>query len=77
MKILTKKEKKYLKRIIKPFRHKVKWVVKRRNREVDYVKIGIEELGARHNVTIPCLQVALNFANMKKGKLYRLKDLEI
>ena len=72
--ILDKKEKKYLSNIIKPFKNKIKNILKRNIRETqEYIAIifydGID------NFSLPCFDENTMYKNMELNTYYTLKDL--
>lgn len=72
--ILDKKEKKYLKAVIKPFRKNIKYIVKIRHSfdTREYLRIILEDCNTG---ALPDFEPGTMYKNMKNGKEYSLKEL--
>lgn len=72
--ILTKKEKQYLRKFIKPFKNKIEWIEKVRIYEPDKEYIQIL-LNTDEEINLPCFQNEEKYKNMKLNKRYEIKEL--
>lgn len=75
--ILNKKEKEYLSNVIKPFKSKVKRIVKRKFngfRGEEYISIRIEN---DYAINLPNFKKSTMYKNMKLDKKYTLEELEL
>ena len=72
--ILDEAEKKYLSAVIRPFRDKVKWIVKAETcGNQEYIKICLNDDGTN----LPNFKKNTMYKGMKSYKEYTLEDLEI
>ena len=76
--ILNKREKKYLKTVIKPFRDKVKYIVKidwyNSGEKKEFIAIQIEN---DSTINLPFFKKNEMYKNMEVGRKYTLKELEL
>lgn len=74
--VLDKKEKKYLSNIIKPFKNKIKYILKRNIRETqEYIAIIFyDEID---NFSLPCFDKNTMYKNMEVNIEYTLKELDL
>ena len=69
--ILDEKEKEYLANIIKPFRNRVKYIIKEQTWVGEYITIKLEY----ENVPLPNFKKNTMYKNMKLDKDYTLEEL--
>lgn len=75
LELLTKREKDYLEGVIRPFKDKVISISKRSfNIELEYISILIKE---DFRVNFPNFIINNYYKNMKVGREYTLKDLDL
>ena len=72
--VLNKKEKKYLSNIIKPFKNKIKYIVKRNIGDTqEYIAINFyDEIDT---FSLPCFDKNTMYKNMELNTYYTLEDL--
>lgn len=74
--ILSDEEKEYLSNIIKPFKSKVKYIVKMEYLNSNFIEIYYNENdGAEYNIALPNLEDDTMYKNMKTDKKYTLEEL--
>lgn len=71
--ILDKKERKYLRAIIRPFRDMVKFIVKRFNFAEEYIVIKLND----GEIFLPDFKKDTMYKNMKLNREYTLEELEL
>ena len=71
--ILTDKEKKYLSRVIRPFRGKVQYICKNN----DFIDICYEDDIEKHCFALPIFKEYIKCEGMEDGKQYSLEDLDL
>lgn len=69
--ILDDIEKNYLKGVIKPFRDRIKWIVKKRISHGEYIRIELED----DYTPLPIFENGTMYKNMEIDKEYTLKEL--
>lgn len=69
--ILDDKEKEYLSSVIKPFRNRVKYIVKRDIIRFEYIFIKLED----GSISFPAFKKGTMYKNMKANKGYFLEEL--
>ena len=70
--ILDKKEKEYLRNVIKPFKHKVIFIQKDGSRFWDFIKIGIKN---DIDINLPFFERGTMYKGMESEKKYTLSEL--
>lgn len=77
--ILDKREKEYLSNIIKPFKSKIRYIEKMFfNEELEFIVISFEEINDTCcGMNLPLFQKGTMYKNMKIGKEYTLKELNL
>ena len=76
--ILDETEKRYLSNVIKPFRSKVKYIVKRNDNKSEYfedIRVAFES--SYKVLYFPCFEKGTMYKGMELGKQYSLEDLEL
>lgn len=77
--ILDKREKEYLSNIIKPFKSKIRYIKKVFfNKELEFIIISFEEINDTcGGMDLPLFKKGTMYKNMKIGKEYTLKELNL
>lgn len=78
--ILTKEEKEYLNNVIKPFKNRVRYIIKYTNLiglNEEYIQIGVRSYnnGLDEDINLPLFVEGSMYKNMKKVHRYSLKEL--
>lgn len=71
--ILDDKEKEYLKNLVKPFKDRIKYIVKRNFRDTR-IYIFYDEIDS---FSLPCFDKNTMYKNMELNKCYTLRDLDL
>lgn len=69
--ILDEEEKKYLSNVIKPFRHKVEYIIKKDCYPKEYISISLPD----ENIGFPYFKKGTMYKGMEANKKYTLKEL--
>ena len=72
--ILDEQEKEYLSSVIRPFRHKVKYIVKFGCSPEEYISIW---LLYAEEIALPCFKKGTMYKGMEKEKKYTLEELSL
>lgn len=78
--VLDKVEKKYLKKIIRPWKDRVIYVTKVKagcRSEREYIIIATEDNGLKHYTELPFFEANSMYKGMELNKEYSLEDLEL
>lgn len=78
--ILTDKEKKYLTEVVRPFRDRVKKIIKEDdfiNTEKQYIQIQCDDGYSEEIISLPYFKTGTMYLGMKPNKSYTLKELEL
>lgn len=76
--ILDEAEKEYLSNVIKPFRDRVEFIVKRSVQKYEYIEISYREINTFVGaVCLPIFKENTIYKNMKINEEYTLEDLEL
>lgn len=76
--ILDEVEKEYLSNVIKPFRNRVEFIVKRSIQKYEYIEISYREINTFVGaVCLPIFKENTIYKNMKINEEYTLEDLEL
>lgn len=76
--ILTDKEKEYLSSVIKPFRDRIRYIMKEENSENEWISITMEDWskqGVKDCLTFPNFQLGTMYKNMDTIRAYTLEEL--
>lgn len=75
--LLTDEERKYLKKIIKPFRDNVKSIWKRPYRDGEFIGIVYTDTvdGRVDSIDLPCFRFGKFFSGLKENKKYTIEEL--
>ena len=78
--IITDSEKRYLSSVIKPFKDRIRCIIKSRNFPDEYLRIHLERYDyddkKNHDIIyLPCFEVGTMYKGMELGKGYTLKEL--
>lgn len=69
--ILDDKEKEYLKKVIEPFRNRIKWITKQCISRGEYIRIELED----DYTSLPMFEKGTMYKNMEVNKEYTLEEL--
>lgn len=72
--ILDEQEREYLSSVIRPFRHKVKYIVKFDCSPEEYISIW---LPYAEEIALPCFKKGTMYKGMEKDKKYTLEELSL
>ena len=75
MKILNRKEKKYLKNVLKPFKDRFIIIRKVNRDEIEFISIILKKGKSFEYAYLPSFEKNTLFKNMELNKLYTLKEL--
>ena len=69
--ILDEEEKEYLRAVIRPFRDRVKYIMKNTYYEKEFIDIGVN----KERIGLPCFKGNTMYKGMEKHKEYTLEEL--
>lgn len=76
--ILDETERKYLKDVITPFRNRVRYIIKQKYYEYEYISIEYKEIGnSTYYIQLPNFKSNNMYKGMKIGKQYTLNELDL
>lgn len=75
MKILNRKEKKYLKNVLKPFKDRFIIIRKVNHDEIEFISIILKKGKSFEYAYLPSFEKNTLFKNMELNKQYTLKEL--